>query len=548
MKMIHFHRAIPVVLTALFFCLTALFSTPALAQPQSARALYNAAGQRGSYLYVGFSDVPTICERFSRSQLMRLLGAEFPEVNFLKDFIRTFPAEDLALLFSAPAEGNPVLQFAWRAKGEHAPILKKISRRTATAEEVHGLFPVDNLISSFLAIYPPQEEEPFYYLEPARLYFTAHDDLLIFGDDEETVKKSLEAQGNRFHRFDPKLTASTKNALVLELSDRDTSRFVEEFAGLSEYERPAPGRLRFEGDISLLPGGWHMDLFSNFAAILYGEERAERMLTAPNAPFFSAGGGKLAAMYDNSPNAGLFLSFYSRERLLEILDGVAESLGESFNRRFGPTERAALVDVLQSVNRVNFAMVKNSDTPGDYRAYALVSSTEGDQIERAGRMISDAIESAVPPQTCGFSHTRLDGWNRAYTMEAFPATSAFGNRSLTLAFDSSRMLLAFSEPSYLAVPFGAESNLYDALAADRTAKERIYVDMRELRKFTAFVVDRMRGDIGRSDRRAFAVLLYALADIRELALRTHSVSHFSLDIRTGWLDFDDRKLLLRLTE
>lgn len=485
----------------------------ALAAPESANAIASYKGEDPTYIYMDFMDSGEMAARLQKSELLRLLMDVEPEFGMIRDMLRSFPAQDMALMFWGDNSSGVKFQMAWRCGDDQKMLLSRIAGKAATANEVKSLFGGAKIGRKSLEIITPEEnEEPYYELEPFDLYFTAHNNLLIFGDSVETVKESVSASGNRFKRFVPKKESKGgRNGLMFSLGREltaDVFRTASYMIQTDEDGLPKE-RLNFEGDVRFVPGGWDLDIYTNAVSLFYGKEFEDSMYAKPEGSFFSAGGGDLLFALDSTPNIRQLFSSSSYQRLLMSTSSDAfGKLPDVLDLVVGEKQRAELLDSLLSIDRLNFAVTNNPAKPKDIRAYALVSSRTPGKLGRAGEIIAQMAEvyNASPKADVKLEEITVDGWKSAYTLNAPKVDKETGMPVVaTFAFDDDRMLAGILAPSLIGTPFAAKSPFYAELKDRSDLMETIYVDMRGVRRLVRTFAGEER--LGRKNRQMLGVFM-----------------------------------------
>lgn len=519
------------------------------AAPVAGKAISSLPSGDPTYFYMDFEDAGDLAARLQKSELLRLLIDQEPGFDALRQMLRNLPAKDIALLFSFDDETKLRFQMAWSLKGDRRATLGKIAKKTATAEEVIDLLglPAD---SGLLEVGLPEGDEPFYVLDPWDLYVSAHDDVLVFGDRPESVAQSVVAAGNRMKRFTPKTEGNGRNRMLFGMSRNLTGELVKLYDSFRDLERKeaAPERLLFEGDIELVPGGWNLDVYTNAVAVVYGSEFAESLYAKPEGSFYSAGGGRLLAAVDSTPNLRQILNSGYAPLFGAPLAAAREQLYEVLSTAVGDEEVKRLTDELLSIDRLNLAVTHDPENPANVRAYALLSSRTGSMdavSDAAAKLVSKYETEAKKKGRNGeitVDESGVNGWKTVYSFKA-PSEKKLpsGSDQLIVALDKNRILAGLLSPSLLSVPFSTDSALYADLTKGENRLETLYFDARDLRKTLSAFID--AGKLPRRGRSSLAMLMVPFVDFHEIGGETFSPSHIRFKFRTGWLDFDDRAFI-----
>lgn len=529
--------------------LAMLFSqSAASAAPVAGKAISSLPAGDPTYFYMDFEDADGLAARLQKSELLRLLIDQEPGFESLRQMLRNLPAKDIALLLSFDGESEFRFQMAWSFKDDRRAVLSKIAKQTATAEEVLGLLglPAD---SRLLQVKLPGEEEPFYNLDPWNLHVSARDDVLIFGDSPESVSQSAVAAGSRMKRFTPRTEGKGRNRMLFSMSSNLTAEIVKLYDSFHDIERKdaAPERLLVEGDIELVPGGWNLDVFTNAVAVVYGSEFAESLYAKPEGSFYSAGGGRLLAAIDSTPNLRQILNSGYAPLFGAPLATARERLYEVLSTAVGDEEVKRLTDELLSIDRLNLAVTHNPENPANVRAYTVLSSRTGsmDAVSDAVAKLVSKYQSEAKKgkqEEIEIDESGANGWKTVYSFKApseknLPA----GSDQLVVALDKNRILAGVLSPSLLTVPFNTDSAVYSDLTKGDTRVETFYFDVRNLRKTVRAFVDAKK--MARRGRTSLALIMIPFVDFHEIGGEAFSASHIRFKFRTGWLDFDDRAFI-----
>ena len=533
-------------------CVFVLLLSQACASADSSagRAISSLPAGDPSYLYINFADADDIANRLQKSELIRMLVDQEPEFAELRSMLRNLPAKNVALMFSFDEGSRLRFQMAWSFKEDRRSLLEKIAKKTATADEVMGLLRIDPEVSLFEVLPPDAEgEEPFYKLLPMDLYVSAHEDVLIFGDEPERIAESVAAARNGAKRFSPKTEGDGRNCILFGLG-REMTREVAGFYDIlkgTERAETSPEPLAVEGNIELISGGWNLNLFTNAVAVIYGKNFADHMYVKPEGSFYAAGGGHLLAAIDSTPNLRQILTQEYASLLGAPFAKAKERLHDILDTATGEAEIKRLTDELLSIDRLNFAVTNDPVDMKKLRAYVLLSTRTG-SMSGVGDAIATLVEKydAKTAEKGKKSEIEIDktgasGWKTVYTVEAPEGAKTkltAGIDHITVAVDESRILAGMLSPEELTTPFTTDSNLYGELLANKTRLETIYFDIRGLRKTLQAFAGTSK--LGRRDQRMLAMFMIPFMDFHEIGAETFSPAHFRFKFRTGWLDFDDR--------
>jgi hypothetical protein len=322
-----------------------------------------------------------------------------------------------------------------------------------------------------------------------------------------------------------------------------------------------PERVQIEGDICLSPGGWSLELFTNLLEPLYGREFMERSVQKTAGSFFSAGGGKLIAALDSTPDVRQLLGA-GYGLLLDFIAEVAPGAKDEVSRLAAPKYAEEIEMWLSSIDRLNFAVTADPADPSCLRGYVFASTTSSGAMKKAGGIISGAIASygASDEGSGKILKVSSDGWDSVFSVEIDGLDDLIGGQvSLVAAFGDDCAIVGIMPPSLLEEPFSSGSDLYDSLTGDERVMEISYLDARSLRKslrsillkkapgalerFAAPFIDFKKvGAAQTSAERFAALILMPLIDFRDIGAQTFSPSHFKFTFKTGWPDFEEREL------
>jgi hypothetical protein len=511
-----------------------------LAAAESSKAIVPPSGPDAPYLYVSLDDASQIAKRIARSELLR---PEYWEYSYIiKEMLREFPA--IGVSFLAEDAG---LQMAWDMNEDAKPALDRIAKGAASAAEASGVFgKLASTIETF-EIVEPEEDNLFYELRPLGLYFSSADGLLIFGETPESVKKSIAASGGGIRRFSPKKRIDSRNTVIIELNSEMSEEIVRSSAILdggmrNSLKTPIP-RLKFEGGVTLKPDGWNLDFFTNAVRLIYNDYFKDRLSTKPAGSFLPAGGGKLVAAVDSTPDFRWMLDAGYNSMLFSPIKDLFDEMGFSLSEFINQEQEEEIAEVILSIDRVNLAVTE--DQSGSANGYLLLSNKTEGAIGRAEEILSGAIDS--------YNETRSDDlkkfyrfpskeWKTVYSLG--PMNEGDEPAGFTLAFRDDLVLAGFISPDLLSVPFSSESELYASIEKDDTAMEKIYLDMRAIRKMIGALLDKNAPSA--RHRSLLLSLLLPLIDSKEIGMRTFSDDRFQVNFKTGWPNFDDRELIQKL--
>lgn len=523
----------------------------ASAQTRTSLAIASFQGKDPTYFYLDFADAKEFASRIARSELLRTAIDFEPEFETVRNMLRNFPADALSLAVSDNDESDVAFQMAMHVRQADASLLAKVSNGAATDAEIAAILGLPANYGDWLRIRTPAEGEGrYYWVRPFGLYLTAKDDILVFGSTEEAVDRSLAALKNRFHRFAPRRAGTGDNFLLARMGEELTGLFTASMGYLPDDAAPGTsGAATAEAVFGLVPGGWDVELFTNLVDIMYGKDFFDKIFVKPAGTFHRAGGGKLVAAADSTPNLKyLFSGQYGRvvgSLVAEAMDGIETSLEEEL----GEEKAKRLLDSLLNVDRFNVAVTSTEDRPADLRAYVYVSSQQQGALQDA----ADTLEKLIDEHNQGAAGEKKlkksdhPQWPLVYSID-LPEDMAFadGANTLVLAMGEERMLAGLLPLSSLSQPFAVDSDLYEELTEANDLMETFYIDMRFMRSVVAGFLDKGI-DISRSDRRMLFTLLFPFVDFREISAKTYSTEHFRLSFRTGWLDFDGRALMQNLS-
>lgn len=539
-------------------CIAALFTahSEALAAPVSAKALGALPKKDPTYFYMGLQDAREFALRLQRSELIRLLAEIEPEFDAVRDFLKKFPVDDIAVLFSDGGEDERYdarFQLTMRFDPKHRPTLDKIAQRTATKEDCLALFSdKPNRFLEMMRIHTPEEaEEPYYELSTFDLYFTAHEDLLLFGESPERLKASLAAAKSSTRRFKLEAKGPAKNTFYMNASKELTEELLGSAFYLDEQEgtAQAPQRMTLEGEIKLVPGGWNLDLFTNAATITLGKAYEKKMYSKPANSFFSAGGGQLLAALDSTPDLTSMTRYSGGPRsamrrfVNECIDEMSEALGELI----GEQKTEELQKALFAVDRINVGITNDPTAPTDVRMYMHLSSQEQGVTPRAGEILSEIIEkyNQDAKNKEKFVASEQPGWTKVYALTIPEELSEITKQdTVSVAMGEHGILFGLMSSQLIGEKFNTASALFAEATAKNNLKEIAYFDAKSIRKFVTATAK--RGTLSRSTRKTLTMLIVPFLDFHEISAETLSLEHFTFRFKTGWLDFEDRDFVKKL--
>lgn len=508
-----------------------LFSgvSSALALPDSARAMAAFSEKDPTFFYVGLTDARQFAGSLGRSELVRLLVDRRPDYEFFQNFLRDFPARDFTLMLSDTGEYGVTFQLAIAFGEGKRAILDKVAARTAAASDIVELLGGEAFLLDVAGLYVPESEGEFYEFTTFDLYFTSFENLLILGSHESAVERSVAACKNRFRRQKLDFKGKGDNALFARIGEEITSEIFGE---------ASQGQVYFEGDVARVPGGWDVELHTNVVNALYGERFEEIAYEKKPGTFFRAGGGRLVAAVDSTPDIKRF--FGQLGPMADIGRGLEEVMAMAAEK-LGKNRAEELREALTALDRLNLAMTTGEGGPSDLRAYAFLSSREEGVSERIGELLSELIEdyNDSPEVEERFERVGLPGWSRAYALPLPEDAPVFATGShISLAFGPKGLFAGLMPDTSVGAEFESDSELYGEISNTRGVIEVLYLDMRALRKIAKAAMDST--GMRRQSRQMLAAMTIPLIDLREVGVQTHAVDHFSLKFRTGWLDFEER--------
>ena len=516
---------------ALFGAVLLLFSgvSPVLALPDSARAMAAFSEKDPTFFYVGLADARQFAGSLGRSELVRLLVDNRPDYEFFRSFLKDFPAKDFTLMLSDTGEHGVTFQLAIAFGEDKRAILDKIAARTAAATDIVELLGGEAFLLDVLDLYVPESEDEFYEFTTFDLYFSSFENLLILGSHESAVERSIAAGKNRFRRQKLDFKGKDDNVLFVRVGEEMSSEI---------FGSETQGHVYFEGDVARVPGGWDMELHTNAVNAFRGERYVDVAYEKNPGTFFNAGGGRLVAAVDSTPDLKRLLG--QRGPMAGISRGIDEMMAMAAEK-LGKHRAEELGEALTALDRLNLAMTTGEDGPSDLRAYAFLSSREDGESERLGKLVSELIDvyNDSPEAEGRFESIDLPGWSRAYELPLPEETPVFTNDSrLVLAFGPEGLFAGLMPDALVETKFGSDSELYGEISTAKNVIEVVYLDMRALRKIAKLAVDSV--GIRRQGRLMLATMMIPLIDVREIGMQTHAIDHFSLQFRTGWLDFEER--------
>ena len=522
---------------ALLGAVLLLFSgvSSALALPDSARAMAAFSEKDPTFFYVGLADARQFAGSMGRSELVRLLVDLRPDYEFFRSFLKDFPAKDFTLMLSDTGEHGVTFQLAIAFGEDKRAILDKIAARTAAASDIVELLGGEAFLLDVLDLYVPESEDEFYEFTTFDLYFSSFENLLILGSHESAVERSIAAGKNRFRRQKFDFKGKDDNVLFVRIGEEISSEI---------FGPETQGHVYFEGDIARVPGGWDMELHTNVVNAFYGERYVDMSYEKKPGTFFNAGGGLLVAAVDSTPD--LKRLFGLRGPMADIGRGIDEMMAMAAEK-LGKNRAEELGNALMTLDRLNLAVTMGDGGPSDLRSYAFLSSREEGESERLGKLMSELIEvyNDSPEAEDRFESIDLPGWSRSYALSLPEEAPVFTNDSrLVLAFGPEGLFAGLMPDALVETRFGSDSELYEKISNTEDVVEVVYLDMRALRKIAKLALD--SAGIRRQGRQMLAAMTIPLIDMREIGLQTHAIDHFSLQFRTGWLDFEERDFVWSL--
>ena len=522
---------------ALLGAVLLLFSgvSSALALPDSARAMAAFSEKDPTYFYVGLADARQFARSLGRSELVRLLVDHRPDYEFFRSFLKDFPAQDFTLMFSDTGEHGVTFQLAIAFGEEKRAVLDKIAARTAAASDIVELLGGEAFLLDVLDLYVPESEEEFYEFATFDLYFSSYENLLILGSHESAVERSIAACKNRFRRQKLDFKGRDDNVLFARIGEELTSEI---------FGQASQGHVYFEGAVAHVPGGWDVELHTNVVEALYREGFAEALYEKKPETFFSAGGGQLVAAIDSTPDLRRLFGPYGP--MADIGRGLDEMMAMAAEK-LGKHRAEELRTALTTLDRLNLAMTTGEGGPSDLRAYVFLSSRTEGEVERIGNLVSELIEDYNDAPGVGgpFERVLLSGWSRAYAFPLPEEAPMFTTGSrLVLAFGPEGLFAGLMPDALMEARFASDSALYAEISNTAGVIEVVYLDMRALRKIVKVAMDST--GMRRQGRQMLAAMTIPLIDLREIGMQTHAIDHFSLQFRTGWLDFEERDFVWSL--